>query len=307
MSIWLSEKFDWLTACGRVLGAPLEVGASLCLAQGGYLSGSFARAVALCALGEMGKFHYYDGSSLMTWENLIPIYTGNEQVFISKHAGDVDFFFPSEEVGDRAVEVMKQRMEIHGHGTPWFRTSSAGYATEFFLTRGILFQLITKNCGEAQDVADSFDIANAKVYLTRGEIHFTSEWLQLERVRELGISRVDKPNLVWRGYKWFNRGHYERFSEGSDSKYIDAVMMETQRLAQIATEESKTSDDWAERLQSSRFSEIRVDDGNGTQPVWELITNKKIRLPASLLKASYLFDGYKNLHIIQRVREELNK
>jgi hypothetical protein len=249
----------------------------------------------------MGKFEYYDGSGLMTWQDIVPGYTGNDQVFVSKNSGDIDFFFPSEEIGDRAVNVMKARMTPYGQGEPWFRTSSAGFATEFFLQGGILFQLITKNCGDPQTVADSFDIANAKVYLTHGEIHFTSEWLTLEKARELGISRADKPNLVWRGYKWFSKGHYENFSKGGDSLYLDAVLMETQRLARAAEEQAK-------RAPAGKFSEIKCGSTTDEQyPVWELITNKKIRLPASLLKASYLFDGYKNLHIIRRVREELRK
>jgi hypothetical protein len=213
--------------------------------------------------------------------------------------GDIDFFFPTEEAGDAAVEAMATRAERHRiEGCEWYRKSSAGFATEFFLQGGLMFQLITKNVGTPMEVVDSFDISNAKVFLTKGEIHYTDEWLQLEQKRELKIARVDKPNLVWRGYKWFNRGVYRSFNEGSDSLYIDAVMLEAKRLHDLAQAQAKKGVIDLSSIRGGDTSEV-------TYPTWDLIQNRKINLPKTLLKASYLFDGYKNLEIIRRVREEL--
>lgn len=300
--IWRVEKFDWITATSVAMNSTaLKDCAEICLDAGGFLTGSFGRAVAICALQDTGKLSFIDEPPV-TWKNLGASYVGNHPAYTSKLAGDIDFFFPTEEIGDAAVQALslggeKHRLSDAENMHEWFRKSSAGFATEFFLRDGLMFQLITKNVGTPREVTDSFDISNAKVYLTRGEIHYTDEWLKLEQDRELGIHRVDKPNLVWRGYKWFNRGAYNGFSEGSDSKYVDAVMLEAKRLheAQAARNDQKVS-----------TNVIRID-AKATWPTWELIQNRKITLPKTLLKASYLFDGYKNLEIIRRVREEIQR
>lgn len=192
------------------------------LAAGGYVSGSFARTVAYAYFFPLNGKQFEGREDLFGRYRLQYRHYGRsikpeESRLWKAGTGDIDFFFPDQKSGCDAVSIVRSTCDA-AYSAP----TMGGYGHEFVLGDNIL-QLITRVTGAPEDVIESFDIFNAKVYLDSSSIHYPEGWVAAEKARTLGIDRTDRPNFLWRVTKWFHSHRYEKFRPGDETKYVDGV------------------------------------------------------------------------------------
>ena len=197
-------QFPWLNdlIIERTLSLSCTDAIMKSLSVGGYLTGGFARRLAVALLAKNGIIRLDDGS--LKWRNLRhSVFLGQgrsvdfgRNKWWKSEVDDIDMFFPTEEIALSVVSQVRSELPVL-----WDSPTPAGYGHEFVLGDNIL-QVITKVTGTPEEVTDGFDLANAKVWLDSSGIHVPDGWIEMEERRLLGIDRSDKLNLLWRVYKW---------------------------------------------------------------------------------------------------------
>jgi len=231
---WVSliSSHDLMT--NESLGA-LDIG----LNNGGFVSGGFARMLAVAILTDI---HLLSKKNCDLWKEIkdntrlcqnsidafikTRFYHNDNGIpgkgrYLLSHVCDIDVWFNSEQ---NAIDASRQL--IHSRDVVCNLPTLGGFGHEFIVGKNI-FQFIKKLTGTAEEVIDSFDIKNAKVYFDRDGIHWSDEWAILEENRMLGIDDFSKPSILWRIKKWSSKEYnfgYAKFRQGDDKKYIDALI-----------------------------------------------------------------------------------
>jgi hypothetical protein len=283
---WGFKRIDWV---GEMHSRGLLDGEGAwalnnALRGGGYVAGGFARALAygvLCGGNNKAAWDRID------WYSQIPGYAKQhgapwsssaprEAVFWKANAGDIDLFFRDPQGATAMISALDCRPGIYGMGS-----SRAGYAMDYRVGSRAL-QVITKVHGDPEDVIGTFDIANAKVVLEEGGIHYTMGWLQLEENRQLGIDIWNKPNLLWRVRKWARKHLYADLRPGDHAPYVEAVFSAMEAV------NAGTLIRWGEAVKKysiHSFAKMFIE----TSP------------PAEVLKISMLLDSYDQMNVIRNL------
>lgn len=289
---WSTERVDWidiLSAKGIIGGAPRHI-LTKCLDRGGYISGGFAKQLATCVLADKKILsNPYSGSfDSNYWRYLkesshVGRYVTQNTHSLSKidrswktGVTDIDVFFQSEEGAVQAVtELNTTGQELWD----WSADTLAKFGVEY-LSSGKMIQLLTKFSGPPKEVIESFDIANAKVYLDAEGLHWNDTWADLELMKLLGIDRFDKPNLVWRTSKWFFKSRYVDFRRGDHEGFVNAIISLTEKAGRGELEM------WGKKLHAKSIS-------GRAKSFWHL-------LPArDLLKISMVYDSYDQMEAVK--------
>lgn len=289
--MWNVERVDWLNeiTTRRVVGETTRKILRECIDCGGYIAGGFARNLARCIMFDRNLLpppcespwkwlEEYCRVRRLPFEYSTNIHDRNWKMRV----GDIDIFLPAESIAEGICGRLVESRELY----QWSSRTLAGYGMEY-ITGGNLVQILTKFHGDPLHVIDSFDLANAKVYLDRDGLHWSDEWCDLEDRKLLGIDKGDKPNLLWRVNKWFDRNKYVDFRGGDHEKFVDSILS---IISLSANGELKRFDQnvepWGIRGYAKKY--------------WRL-------LPASeLLKISMGYDTYDQLNVIKELSHRGN-
>jgi len=260
-----------------------------CMFHKGYISGGFARLVASKLLGKYIWGSDSPPEALREVERYYRLYRlsspprEKEKVEnISRKSwksgkGDIDIFFHDKESSYKAINSVESgpfRIDMSS-------TSPAGFAKEIIVNQ-CCFQLITKINGTPEEVLQSFDLANAKVALTNDGILVSKNWIELERLRHLGVDRWDKPNILWRVHKWVRRHAYHDLREGDHDRYLDHLF---------------------DVVKSAQLGELKMYN----KPIDPNYVKKFARdfihsyPPKEALKASMIMNDYDKIQIMKRI------
>jgi hypothetical protein len=168
----------------------------------GYIAGGFARSISTSILLNQDKPK------------------DDVRRYLRHYSGDIDFFF---ETKQDSLNVQGDLQNQCGGAVREYTHTKAYFGYQFRTYSNEMFQTIVKVSGNPEHVLSTFDIANAKVFIDRQGIHYTDEWLELEKNKILGIDIWDKPNLLWRVHKWLNKHSYQGIRNQDVDKYIDCL------------------------------------------------------------------------------------
>jgi hypothetical protein len=313
MTTWHTKKINWLEilANKRVLRPCLSPNAVLILkdavTSGGYVAGGFARIFAYALLTEeLGVIDpqplhqdvvHVNKSNRDAWQD-IKKYLGDgyevdptqkrwvgsvEKMRLWKAGvGDIDVFFLDSSAASKSIDMLASRK------LTWSGHTIAGYGFECVVDKRNILQFITKVTGSPEAVLSTFDITNAMVYLDADGLHYTDEWLELETHNQLGINKSDRPNLLWRINKWANKHSYSKLRPGDEDKYVDALLSAYQKAKSAGIEWKM----WDRKVTSQAVANMG----------WKF---KDWLPPAELLKASLLFDSYRQIDALRVVSKKL--
>ena len=219
MNDFIFEKVDWIAELynKKFLSKDAIDSFELIFLNKGYISGGGAKVLSNYFLGISSSdesINSYFGNKITS--NYLNA-NFNSQNYWKSYKGDIDVFF-----NDRN-DAYNAKYKVLSSLTPRiFQTTKGGFGYEF-LHGDVIFQLITKINGSPKEITDSFDIANAKVYLDDKGIYYTNNWKDLESKRLLGIDLYNKPNLLWRVQKWFKKHNYVNLRDNDHEKYVDIL------------------------------------------------------------------------------------
>lgn len=308
---WNLQKIDWLDVLAKkrlmrsVVADDTVAALRSAIDKGGFVTGGFARSYAYALLAEEAGVVHPPPSSARGRSDVdgwlaLARYLGEgidvnptsrrwSQDANTRHmrlwktnVGDIDVFFTDSQSAGSVIDDLNVR------DYTWSSTTAAGFGQEYVFGRRNVLQIITKFTGRPLDVLDSFDISNAQVYFDRDGLHYTDEWVEMETNSQLGINRSDKPNLLWRAHKWVSRHGYNRLRPGDEEKYVDALFNAFERAK---------SDEW-------KIWDRKVTTQTISHMGWRF---KDWLPPAELLRASLLFDGYRQMHSLQIVAKKMSE
>jgi len=295
---WQHESIDWLDVLKkkRALSGKTIRLIQLCLDSRGYVSGGFARLIAVLLMKEKkvisSRKEDRDAAPWDAVDQKWPVWDqvssyclvfGNyekrsEERLWKSGAGDVDVFFP-----DALSASLAVRRAIEMRLDKWNSKTLANYGHEFLVENNIV-QMIEKVTGSPEEVLSGFDIANAKVYLNSRGLFWTEEWAQLEENKLLGVDIWDRQNLLWRISKWIRKHGYTNLRPGDHENWVDLLI---------------GSAELCHNKKLVRFSK-EVD----IRTIRWIGKDLLLRLPPrDLLKASLIYDSYENLRIMRHVSD----
>jgi len=293
-------KCDWIESARIAFdsiifkggGDPFEKTLCIALENNGFISGSFARSLGRTFVlpDESGKYSLRGIADNYMSYNIHKVHAGNPN---SRWGlSDIDVFFKSQEDAKRAAWKLLDYGKSINVDPAWTSVSAGGFAQESILPSGLIIQLISKNCGEPEDVIDTFDIANAKVWFDNDGFHYSDVWLELEKDRILGIDRFDKTSLVFRVKKWLRKHSYQSIRKEDMPRFVDAIF---DLYAKVSTPEGIQS--FGTKLAPSQVSKV----------IWSMITGEILKDPSLILKASLLFEGYEHMHCLKAARTAIDE
>ena len=298
------ENINWLqelsyrgvfnSECFRVTRA--------CLEEGGFISGGFARKLARSLLIDRHESVHANEtwhqtidwySACRNLNNYSPPWAATRHVDVRDPTaryqwrggvGDIDIFFHTEQRRFQATDAINRCIEAGWKEIIHIGKSPAGFAEEYIVEKRP-FQLVSKLYGTPEQIVDSFDFTNAKVWLDAEGIHYTDEWLELEKNNLLGIDQWDRPSLLWRVHKWTRKHHLRDLREGDHAKYVDAVYkaMELVKSGECVR--------WGQKIRPSQIKEF-AKAFIYTSPITEV------------LKASMLLDSYDQMTIMNEISKK---
>lgn len=266
------ESIDWISFLNdkKVCNKDAIKFFELVISRKGYVSGGFARVLA-------NQLLHKNKSDIFSIEGTLKKYITprsnvdfNNPLFRKGGAGDVDIFFKNKE------HAMITKDSVISELNPQYCRNTIAYFGYDIYYGNTCFQLITKINGTPEDVLNTFDISNAKVYLDEQGIHYSDEWKDLEEKRLLGIDISNKPNILWRVRKWLSKHNYVDLRPGDHEKIVDALY------------------DAADKINDKSL--IRYNKPVTTTELRSII--KKfiyISPPSQIIKASLLLDSYSQM------------
>lgn len=266
---------------------------------GGYIAGGFGRMVAvLDAISRAELQLYPTWKKNEGWRNL-SMYTemhgvrppwegkgGNANSNAWKWrgtTGDVDLFFPNHA---SATVALHRVLSLFG-SRAFHTTSKAGYAEEVVYD-SCRYQFITKVNGSPEEVLGGFDLANAKVALLPDAILTPPDWLHLEATRAIGIDQWNKPNLLWRVWKWARKHAYRKLRVSDEDRFVNTVF---DALEAVKDGTLKRWDRPVTKHEIQRFAKMFIYSFE----------------PGSALKASMILDDYDKMNVVKDVMSKASK
>lgn len=290
-----SRRSTWLTDAligGGITSRQVEVFNAAWDADG-YIAGGFGRMVGVLDARSRNELTLYPTwRDREGWRNLA-LYTEmmmepprppwGEGGKSSSHwkwrgsVGDVDLFFPNEASAWTALDRVKSLFGGGVYHTP----TAAGYAQEVVHDR-CRYQFITKVNGAPEEILSSFDLTNSKVALTPDSILTAPEWRELEEKRTLGIDLWNKPNLLWRVWKWAKKHSYLKLRSSDEDRFVNTVF---DALAATKDGSLKRWDRPVTKYEIQRFAKMFIHSFE----------------PSSALKAAMILDDYDKMNVVRDV------
>lgn len=234
------DPFTFLReAPNRVLQKQACVVLDAAFSCGGYVAGGFARLIAYntlikqrqefasvtgggaCELTgsyleahikEIAVQHLSIRRRISDIDSYTGVKDGSPDAFRNTGKGDIDLFFPDKDAVSKFVDLIRPLQNEDGFTV---RKSKMNVALELGCDDRVRVQAITAFTGDMHDRLRSFDIFNAMVAYTPGQLTLPNGWHDLEETQTLHVVNWTNGYVINRINKYFNNFHYKNLSSAT--------------------------------------------------------------------------------------------